>query len=94
MKYYMSPIIESDEIEKAFELQYDIKVDIVKLFFDYGYNELEYLNISKEEDEYDKEEYTKLDEEFDHARLRILIRSYLRNVMPPDTDCVVVHFDF
>lgn len=94
MKYNMYPVIESDEIEKAVKLQYDVEVDMVKLFFDYGYNELEYLSISKEEDEYDKEEYTELDEEFDHARLRILVRGYLRDVLSAGIDCVIIHFEF
>lgn len=94
MKYNMYPVIESDEIEEAVKLQYDTEVDMVKLFFDYGYNELEYLNISEEEDEYDKEEYTELDEEFGHARLRILVRGYLRDVLPVGTDCVIIHFEF
>ena len=93
MKYYMSPVIECDEIEKAIKLQYDVEVDMVKLFFDYGYNELEYLSISKEEDEYD-EECSPYDEDSSYAKLRILVRGYLRDILPPNTDCVIVHFEF
>lgn len=93
MNYYMSPVIECDEIEKAIKLQYDVEVDMVKLFFDYGYNELECLGISEEEDEYD-EEYVDLDEDFTYARLRILVRGYLRDILPPNTDNVIVHFEF
>lgn len=93
MKYNVCPVIESDEIEKAIKLQYDVEFDMVKLFFDYGYNELEYLSISEEEDSYD-EDYNDLDEDSSYAKLRILIRGYLRDVLPVDTDCVIVHFEF
>ena len=93
MKYYMSPVIKDDEIEKAIKLQYDVEVDMVKLFFNYGYNELEYLDISEEADGYD-EDYNDLDEDFIYAKLRILVRGYLRDVMPEGTDAVIIEFDF
>lgn len=93
MKYFMYPVIESDEIEKAIKLQYDVEVDMVKLFFDYGYNELEYLSISEEEDNYD-EDYIDFDEDSSYAKLRVLVRGYLRDVMPADMDCIIVHFEF
>lgn len=93
MKYFMYPVIESDEIENAIKLQYDVEIDMVKLFFDCGYNGLEYLSISEEEDSYD-EDYNDLDEDSSNAKLRILVRGYLRDVMPADMDCIIVHFEF
>ena len=87
MKYFMYPVIVRTELEDAIKLQYDVEVDIVDLFFSYGCENMEFLTILSEEDE--------LEDEGDFfGKQRKLIRGFLRDIMPEDTDTVIIEFDY
>lgn len=85
MKYNMYPVIDSYDLEEAIKLQYDIEVDIVDLFFPYGCENKEFLYILSDEDE---------DEDDFLSKQRELIRGFLRDTMPKNTEAVIIDFDF
>lgn len=87
MKYNMYPVIESDDLEEAIKLQYDAEIDIVELFFPYGCENKEYLYILSEKDEPE-------DEDDFFSRQREMVRGFLRDTMPKNTEAVIIEFDF
>lgn len=87
MKYFMYPVVIRYDLEEAIKAQYDVEVDIVDLFFSCGCENMEFLAILSEEDE--------LEDEGDFfGEQRKLVRSFLRDIMPEDTDAVIVEFEF
>lgn len=87
MKYFMYPVVDRYELEEAIKFQYDVEVNIVDLFFPYGCENKEYLYILPEEDELEDE-----GESFDDQRK--LVRVFLRDTMPKNTEAVIIEFDF
>ena len=87
MRYFMYPVVVRYDLEEAIKIQYDVEVDIHDLFFSYGCENMEFLTILPEEDE--------LEDEGDFfGKQRNLVRDFLRDIMPEDTDAVIVEFDF
>ena len=87
MKYFMYPVVIRYDLEEAIKAQYDVEVDIVDLFFSYGCENMEFLTILSEEDELeDKGDF--------FGEQRKLVRGFLRDIMPEDTDAVIVEFEF
>ena len=86
MKYYMYPVINRYDLEEAIKLQNDVEVDIVDLFFSYGCENMEFLTILSDEDEFeDKDDF--------FGKQRKLVRGFLRDVTPQDTDTVIIEFN-
>lgn len=87
MVYSMYPVIIDYDLEEAIRLQYDVEVDITDLFFSHSCENMEFLCIMSEED--------KLEVEGDFfGEQRKLVRSFLRDIMPQDTETVIIEFDF
>ena len=87
MKYYMHPVVGRYDLEKAIKFQYDAEVDIYDLFFSYGCENMEYLYILPDEDEFENKG------DF-FGEQRKMVRGFLRDIMPEGTDTVIVDFDF
>lgn len=86
MKYFMYPVIDKYELEDAIRVQYDAEVDIYDLFFSaYNCEGMEYLSILPEEDKLESESGF-------FGMQRKLVRSFLRDTMPGNTDTVIIEF--
>lgn len=78
----MTPTVNAFDLEKAVNIQYGLNIDNIHelLFNDHYYNDTYSIFDLDEEEEYD-EEYMDPEEE-ENIRLRNLIRTYLKDILP------------